>query len=1043
MMIARLKKLAFLVVAIVPFATLAQAPRIVINPLGHSAKIHNILFSPDGQRIISISEDKSIRIWNPETGEMIKKFESQIGDGPEGMFYSSAISPDGRLLAVAGYPVASEKENYIVIIDLEKNIQVSTAVGHTNVINTLSFSGNGNFLASGADDNTVKIWKVENTASLVNVTTINLTSPVSSVSFNPKTQDLAVAQQSEDIFVYALASLDKGLSKLVPKTFKKHSGVIDKVVYSPDGTFLASSSFNNELILWNSGGTVVKQFPSAFPGNETDKKNGKLIHPINAIAFSYDSKILVGLDVSGAGMSWAIPAGTKFTDYTGHDNTVFSAAFSPSLTGNYVVASAGGINNEIHLWNPINGRIVKTIRGKGSAIQDLAFGEGLELFISRDFTRNGEASFKSSFNLSGMTINRNPGPFNYPKPSLSGIKQTDVNEISLPKGKTIVTDENVDGRILDYAALPDGSLIVGSDFSLKQFDKNGLIMKEFVGHSGGVRAIATTADGRYVATGGEDQSIIIWKMDESGFAPSLRKTFQDEEWQRFFSSLPVDSLTIVPTKKAWSDVIQFLKQEGNKAYRDIETVYKGLGEMVIPFATLFISEDHEWVCWTPSGYFSCSSAGGQYFGWHVNRGINKLADFYAAEQYFEILYRPTEMAKSISQGRRVEEILKASGERLFDLSRLHRPSVGFFDVTATTRSTDLLRYDKGKFYTQAHTVPITIEVYDGGGGIKELNLYQNDKLILTDTDIKTKGEGEKVIRTYAVEMANETNEFRVKVINFQKIESRADVLKIEYTGEIIATSTLHILAVGINKYQNAAYNLNYAQPDAQSFIDKIQSSGKNIFKSINPIEIYDENATKDHIASAFKSIIARAKPEDVFLFYYAGHGTLDEEHNDEYYLVPTDITKLYGDPTQLQAKGISATELRGFLTQVKSQKQIILMDACHSGGALKSLNVRAAATDEKAIVQLARSSGVVMIASSGTKQFATEFDQLKHGVFTYVLLEALDGKADNGDKKITVNELKFYMEERVPELTKQYGGQAQYPTGYITGNDFPISILPK
>jgi uncharacterized caspase-like protein len=117
------------------------------------------------------------------------------------------------------------------------------------------------------------------------------------------------------------------------------------------------------------------------------------------------------------------------------------------------------------------------------------------------------------------------------------------------------------------------------------------------------------------------------------------------------------------------------------------------------------------------------------------------------------------------------------------------------------------------------------------------------------------------------------------------------------------------------------------------------------------------------------------------------------------------------------------------------------MDACHSGGAVKTLNVRAAAPDEKAIVQLARSSGVVMIASSGSKQFATEFQELKHGVFTYALLEALDGKGDNGDRKITVNELKFYMEERVPELTKKYGGQAQYPTGYISGNDFPIAIF--
>lgn len=1018
---------------------LGQAPRIVINPMGHSAKVHNILFTPDGTKIISVSEDKTIRTWNAETGDMLQKFESQIGDGPEGMFYTSAISPDGKLLAVAGYPVSSEKQNYILIIDIEKGKQVSTAVGHTNVINTLSFSGNGKYLASGADDNQVKIWKIEALPTLTALTTITLASPVSCVTFNPKTQDLAVAHQSENIFVYALASLDKGLNKPTPRQLKKHAGIIHKLTYSPDGTYLASSSFQNELILWKSDGTVVKDFPSSYPGTEKDKASGKLTQPVNALTFSFDSKILVGLDVSGYGQSWKLPEGTRFTDYTGHDNTVFSTAFSPSTTGNYIVASAGGINNEIHLWNPINGRAVKTIRGKGRAISKLAFAEGLELYVSHEFGNNPK--FNSAFNFASLTVSRNVGSFTAPKKQNTGVKQDEVNSISLPKGKQIITDENGDGRILDYLALSNGNVVVASDFSLKMFDANGFLVKEFVGHSGGVRALTVTSDNRYLATGGEDQSIILWKLDDSGYAPSLRKSFPEEDWQEFFASLPVDSLTSQSSKAAWKSVIDFLKQEGNKTYKDIEVVYKNLGEQVIPFATLFLSEDAEWVCWTPSGYFSCSSDGSQYFGWHINRGVNTLADFYAAEQYFEILYRPTEMAKSIVQGKRVEDILRAAGERLFDLGKLHRPSVGFFDVTATTRSTDLLRYDKGKFYTQARTVPITIEVFDGGGGIKEVNIYQNDKLIITEKDIKTSGEGQKVVKTYAVEMANESNEFKVKVINFQKIESRADLLHIEYTGEVIATTTLHILAVGINKYQNAAYNLNYAQPDALSFVDKVKQTGKDIFKSINPLEVYDQQATKEQITAAFKSVIARAKPEDVFLFYYAGHGTLDEENNDEYYLVPTDITKLYGDPAQLKQKGISATELRGLLTQVKSQKQIILMDACHSGGALKSLNVRAAATDEKAIVQLARSSGVVMIASSGTKQYATEFDQLKHGVFTYALLEALDGKADNGDKKITVNEIKFFMEERVPELTKQYGGQAQYPTGYITGNDFPISII--
>jgi WD40 repeat protein len=1006
---------------------LAQIPQIVIDSKGHSARISNLHYTHEGNQIVSISEDKTIKVWDVESGKMLKKFESQIGDGFEGMFYASALSPDGKLLAVAGYKVNSEKENYILIVDLAKGSQISTAIGHTDVINSLSFNSAGTYLASGGADNAVKIWKMSGAPELPLVTTLNTSGPVSCVSFNPKTQDLAVAQESKDVIVFALSGLES-TAKFTPKVWKHHKGSVDKVLYSPDGQFLVSTSFENELILWRTDGHVVKEF-------------GKLENPVHAIAFSADSKILVGLDIRGTGMSWGVPNGNKFTDFRGHDNTVFCAAFSPSLTG-YVVASAGGINNEILLWNPINGMTVRKIKGMGNAVQNVAFGNGLELFISQEAVKNNKPVYKTRFDFASLTMDRSPNVAGIvPKKNPADIVLTSENSLALPKGKNIETDPNEDGRILDFSVLNDGSIVVASDFSLKLFDKTGLPLKEFVGHFGAVRTIASSADGAYIATGGEDQTIILWRIADSGFVPTLRQVFSDEQWTNFFASLPVDSLTSSPTRKAWQDVIGFLKKEGVKTYREIEQVYSSIAEIVIPFATLFVSDDSEWVCWTPRGYFSCSSNGGQYFGWHINRGIRKLADYYAAEQFFEILYRPKEVAKSIQLGKRVEDLIRESGERLFDLTKLHRPSAAFFDIRVITRATDLLKYDKGKIFTQAKKLPLMVEVYDGGGGVKEVNVFQNDKLIINDKEVKLKGEGDKVTKTYEVEMVNEVNEFKVVVVNYQKIESRPDFLTIEYKGEILMTSTLHMLAVGINKYQNEAYNLNYAQPDAKSLVTKLNERGKKLFKDINKIEIYDEDATRENIIMAFKTLMTRAKPEDVFLFYYAGHGTLDEEHNDEYYLVPTNITKLYGDPEQLQKKGISASELRELLTQIKSQKQVILMDACHSGGALKSLNVRAAATDEKAIIQLARSSGVIMLASSGTKQFATEFEELKHGVFTYALVEALEGKADTGDKKITVNELKFYMEERVPELTKKYGGKTQYPTGYITGNDFPLSLL--
>ena len=57
----------------------------------------------------------------------------------------------------------------------------------------------------------------------------------------------------------------------------------------------------------------------------------------------------------------------------------------------------------------------------------------------------------------------------------------------------------------------------------------------------------------------------------------------------------------------------------------------------------------------------------------------------------------------------------------------------------------------------------------------------------------------------------------------------------------------------------------------------------------------------------------------------------------------------------------------------------------------------------------------------------------------------MKGNADgrNRDGKITVNELKAYMEDAVPALSKEHGGSAQYPTGFSTGQDFPIVFIKE
>ena len=99
------------------------------------------------------------------------------------------------------------------------------------------------------------------------------------------------------------------------------------------------------------------------------------------------------------------------------------------------------------------------------------------------------------------------------------------------------------------------------------------------------------------------------------------------------------------------------------------------------------------------------------------------------------------------------------------------------------------------------------------------------------------------------------------------------------------------------------------------------------------------------------------------------------------------------------------------------------------------------AAEEKAIAQLARSTGTYWLAAANSQQFAGEFAQLKHGLFTYCILEAIAGKADGqNDKKITVQELSSYLNDQVPIISQKYKGSEQYPVTYGFGQDFPIAV---
>ena len=338
-----------------------------------------------------------------------------------------------------------------------------------------------------------------------------------------------------------------------------------------------------------------------------------------------------------------------------------------------------------------------------------------------------------------------------------------------------------------------------------------------------------------------------------------------------------------------------------------------------------------------------------------------------------------------------------------------------------------------------NSVTVLYNLKDNGDKVKDVRFYINGKLLSANT------RGFKVIgdNSQEIPLLTGDNVIEVVAVSNSGYQSSPDRIVVKLKGTE-TTANLYILGIGINQYKNSKYNLNYAVADISSVVDYIKANGIGIFKNIDAKYLIDLQATKSNIVEELNRISVQSNESDVFVLYYAGHGVMSEGSSDvakDYYMVLSDVYQMFGNDNLLAEKGLSAGELREFCKKIKAQKQVILLDACQSGGATETFAMRGA-SEEKAIIQLAQSTGVFLISSTGAEQFATEFAELKHGVFTYALLDGLKGAADGGNKdgKITIKELESYLNDRIPELTQKYRGSMQFPNTWSRGMDFPIVI---
>jgi WD40 repeat protein len=203
---------------------------------GHSDDIRSVAFSPDGKCLVSGSSDKTIRVWDAKTGEML---HSPLR-GHTHSVLSLVFSPDGLHIA------SSSADKTIRIWDAGTGRVVSGPFeGHADSIQSVAFSPDGKRIVSSSHDNTIRIWDTK-TGVMVSGPLEGHTCGVWSVAFSPDGTSIAAGSSDRTIRVW-----DAETGKMVSGPLEGDTDYVKSVVFSPDGIWIVSGSDDQSIRVWD------------------------------------------------------------------------------------------------------------------------------------------------------------------------------------------------------------------------------------------------------------------------------------------------------------------------------------------------------------------------------------------------------------------------------------------------------------------------------------------------------------------------------------------------------------------------------------------------------------------------------------------------------------------------------------------------------------------------------------------------------------------------------------------------------------------------
>jgi WD40 repeat protein len=443
-----------------------------------------------------------------------------------------------------------------ILDDIEEKNQLE---GHQETVNSVSFSPNGQWVASASKDGTARLWDLRGQEKAE----FQHNADVYSVSFSPDGQSIATASRDGTVKLWNLQGKEIA-------TFKGHNGSVYSVTFSPDGKKLATASRDNTAIVWNLKGDRLailrghtksvddvafspdgKRIATAsrdgtirlwnLRGQQLARfeKNGI---PFYSVSFSRDGKTLATAARDNTAKIWDLQ-GKLLLTLKGHQELVNNVIFSPD--GQFIAtASSDGMAK---LWD-WQGRELMTFKGHLEPVFDVAFSPD-----GRQIATASSDSTVKLWQLNQKALEEAKKMPNYVT-SVSFSPKGQLIAIASKDGKVYIRDKQGNLRhrfiahqegIYSLSFSPDGRQIATASNSgiTKLWDVRGKAIAELKGSSSPVFSVGFSPDGKLLATAFRDGMVWLWDINRD--RPEKIATFQAHQE-------PVYNVTFSPVRVSFS-----------------------------------------------------------------------------------------------------------------------------------------------------------------------------------------------------------------------------------------------------------------------------------------------------------------------------------------------------------------------------------------------------------------------------------------------------------------------------------------------------------